>query len=155
MFIKNYFTSICTSLAWFIRMNHRYAFYIKSYLLFSSRILTWRSQCNHLYARYRCQLCRQWEAMICERLTTGVIGGLYTEDVRRQPTTDWKAFALAIGALCECRLIHPLMEGKFCRRDDLKTERRWDSYDDVINLSAVDMQINEWRLKIGCAFNND
>ena len=36
--------------------------------------------------------------MICERLTTGVIGDLYTENLRHQPTTDGKALYLTIGA---------------------------------------------------------
>ena len=40
----------------------------------------------------------------------------------------WEAFALPIGARCEWRLRHPSMEGKFCRREVWKTERRWDSY---------------------------
>ena len=59
--------------------------------------------------------------MICERLTTGVIGGLYTENLRRQPTTEEKVFAPAIGAPCAWYLRNPLKEGKFCQREGWKT----------------------------------
>ena len=62
------------------------------------------------------QLCRQWVAMICKKLTTGVIGGLHTVNLRRQRTSYGKAFAFAIGARCERRLRHPSQGGTFCRR---------------------------------------